>query len=258
MKHDSKDNRKPQAKSGRARKKNALLHGVYSKDVVLRFESSEDFEALLADLRAELVPDGCLEEEVVFDLARVRWLKRRALKMWSAEADNDPFLGPLIRSGKKSWPGIRKVLRNEGRSFRNATEAIGDLAANVTAVAKKLAGDLMNSRIDEPEINKAEKRLEELTSLVNKRMLPLIRALEQGPSADRTLRRMHSPEYMERNLRVERDLDARETSLLSKLVRLQEYKRLRRAYQKGPSSIEGGRSLLELRRDDSRDINLDN
>src|ERR1035438_6290719 len=57
------------------RKKNALAHGIYSKDVVLPWESREEFEKLWADLRDEFRPDGRMENDIVFDLAHSRWQK---------------------------------------------------------------------------------------------------------------------------------------------------------------------------------------
>jgi len=64
--------------SGRA--KNALIHGVYSSEILLEGESGDDFHALLDALREEFIPSGALEDELVFDLARWRWLKRRAMR----------------------------------------------------------------------------------------------------------------------------------------------------------------------------------
>jgi hypothetical protein len=102
-------NRKQSSKKSSSGKKNALVHGVYSCDLILGFESREKFETLLADLREELGPNGRLEEELVFDIAHLRWQKRRLLKIWHVAANSDPFIGNIIRAGKKSWPGIRNI-----------------------------------------------------------------------------------------------------------------------------------------------------
>src|ERR1700720_1281944 len=40
------------------RKKNALAHGIYGKDIFLPWESRKDFEKLLADLRDDFRPVG--------------------------------------------------------------------------------------------------------------------------------------------------------------------------------------------------------
>jgi hypothetical protein len=81
------------SKTSRTKSKNALIHGIYSRDVILSFESREDFETLLSDLRDEWRPDGCIENEVVFHVAQLRWQKRRLVKTGHAAANADPFIG---------------------------------------------------------------------------------------------------------------------------------------------------------------------
>jgi hypothetical protein len=227
-------------KRGRSNRKNALIHGVYSRDVILPFESREDFEVMHADLRLELRPDGHIEEWIVFDLAHLYFQRFRILKMWQAAAYNDPFIGDLIRSRKKSWSGIKKHLRNQGKSFRDVTEALAGFCAKLTAAAKGLAVDVISGGLGKSEIDSAERKLDAIKLLVEKSVLPLMRTLEQGPSADETLKRAYSPESVEPIIRLQRSLDAREANLLAKLVRLQEYKRLRQSSQNRPLLVGGG------------------
>jgi hypothetical protein len=214
------------AKRGRSNK-NALTHGVYSKDVILPFESREDFDMIFADLRLELQPDGRMEEAIVFDLAHVHFQKLRVLKMYHASAYSDPFVGDLIRSGRKSWSGIKKYVRNQGKSFRNVSEAMASFCADLTTAAKGLAANVITGGFKKSEMEEAERKLEAIKLMVEKRVLPLVRTLEQGPSADETLRKAYAPESLEGILRLQRALDAREANLMAKLVRLQEYKRVR-------------------------------
>lgn len=244
---------KNSAKEGKRTKsgtpKNALIHGVYARDVILPFECREDLEALHTDLRLELRPVGRLEDEIVWDLAHLRWQKRRMEKMWAAAANNDPFVGDLIRSGKKSLSGIRKDLRNEAKSFCDVTEEVDRFCVQLIATAKTTAGDLLSGRFEKSDFNDAERRLQGIKSLIEGSILPLMLALEQGPSAEKTLRRTYSPEYLERILKLEQQFDAREASLLSKLARLQEYKRIRESYPAPRSLPEGSQSkaLLSVR-----------
>jgi hypothetical protein len=163
-------------------------------------------------------------ERIVFDLAHQRL---RILKMWHVAAYNDPFVGDLIRSGRKSWSGIKKYVRNQGKSFRNVTEAMASFCADLTAAAKGLAADMITGGFKKPEMEEAERRLEAIKLMLEKRILPLMRTLGQGPSADETPRKAYAPESLEAILRLQRALDAREANLMAKLVRLQEYKRLR-------------------------------
>ena len=45
-----------------------------------REESEEDFRELYNAIRSELNPESPLEEEAVFDIVRLHWLKRRAIQ----------------------------------------------------------------------------------------------------------------------------------------------------------------------------------
>jgi hypothetical protein len=65
------------------RKKNALAHGIYGKDILLPWESRKDFEKLLADLRDDFRPVGRMQNDIVFDLAHLRWQKYRVRRCTS-------------------------------------------------------------------------------------------------------------------------------------------------------------------------------
>src|SRR5258708_36158610 len=80
----------------KSKTKNALIHGVYSSDLVMPWESREAFENLLAALRAEFSPGGAMEQEAVPDLACLRWPKLRVRKMWQAATRRAPFEIELI------------------------------------------------------------------------------------------------------------------------------------------------------------------
>jgi hypothetical protein len=56
-------------KAIKQRKKNALIHGIYGKDILLPWESRKDFELLLIELQNEFKPDGRMERDIVFDMA---------------------------------------------------------------------------------------------------------------------------------------------------------------------------------------------
>jgi len=73
----------PKTSSGKARSsRNALKHGLLAKDVVIdtpgTTENRADFDALLADLLAELQPQGIIEETLVERIATCYWRLRRA------------------------------------------------------------------------------------------------------------------------------------------------------------------------------------
>src|ERR1019366_6986269 len=90
---------------------NALLHGLYARDVMLPWESKGDLLQLHADLKADFFPDCGYEEEAVLDLAFLHWPKRTICRFWQSAVLRDPFTEDIIQTKSKSWSDIRKGLR---------------------------------------------------------------------------------------------------------------------------------------------------
>ena len=64
----------PKSEKGKARSSyNGLKHGLYARDVVLPGEDVEAFDALLANMKAELKPEGQAEEGMVRRAADIWW-----------------------------------------------------------------------------------------------------------------------------------------------------------------------------------------
>jgi hypothetical protein len=64
----------------------ALKHGGYSATGLLPGEDPAAFEKLHRDLISELCPDGPLQEDTVFDIARLMWRKQNLETFRIAEA----------------------------------------------------------------------------------------------------------------------------------------------------------------------------
>jgi len=64
----------------------ALKHGGYSATGLLPGEDRAAFQKLHRDLASELCPDGRLQEDTVFDIARVMWRKQNRETFRVAEA----------------------------------------------------------------------------------------------------------------------------------------------------------------------------
>jgi hypothetical protein len=186
------------------RKKNALAHGLYGEDILLPWESRKDFEKLLADLRGEFRPDGRMENEIVFDIAHLRWQKYRLHQMYIAAAYGDPFVSDLVKAGRKSWAGIRNHLKRNSEHER----AMSDMFTQS-----------FFRRDGNSEIAQANAYLD-----VGKNFtIPLLEAFEARPSVGDSLRR--TAEYLEPIIRLEAMIDARIDKALARLVSLKEYKR---------------------------------
>src|SRR3974390_1405856 len=109
------------------KKKNALTHGIYGKDILLPWESREEFEKRLADLKEEFQPSGRMENEIVFDVAHLRLQKDRVHQMWIAAAYADPFVADLVKAGQKSWAGMLNHLKCESKGRRMISDLENEL-----------------------------------------------------------------------------------------------------------------------------------
>lgn len=216
-KHSTDTNKKRKSK-------NALIHGLYSSDLVMPWESREDFENLLAGLRAEFKPDGAMEQGTVVDLACLRWQKQRVRKMWQAATYSDPFAVDLIQSGKKSWSGIRRHLRREAEGFRTMIDALHDMYMRLADQANKVGDRLSAKARENVDVESARREIEGILSTMTQHVLPLIRDLQSGPNAERTLGKAYSPEYLEPIMRIEAMIDARIDKALGRIASLKAFK----------------------------------
>jgi hypothetical protein len=217
--------RKSRSKSASGANKNALIHGVYSRDVVLPWESRADFEDLFRSLCAELGPHGRLEEECVVDVAHLRWQKQRIRKMWHAAAYEDPFVLDLIESGKKTWKGMRDYLRKQSLNSRTLTAPMREIFAQLTRQAQEAASKLTSNDDDAKE---AHEQLRFLLQAIDERVLPLLRQLALAPNAEQSLKNTYSPSNLEPILRLEASIDGRIDKALGRLANLKAFKALNR------------------------------
>jgi len=217
-----------------SRKKNALTHGIYGKDLLLPWESREEFEKLLADLQAEVQPSGPMESESVFDLAHLRGQKKRVHQMWIAAAYADPFVSDLVETGERSWAGMRDRLEHKAKEKRTMSELLNESFLEQTAEAAKTLAELIQTdALTDSATKTSEMRKHEAHAFRNVAQgfaIPLLEAAKDRPNAQDSLRRAYSPEYLEPIIRLEAMIDARIDKALARLVNIKEYKRLAATY----------------------------
>ena len=203
---------------------NALLHGLYARDVLLPWDSKEDFLKLHEDLKVEFSPDGRAEEEAVLDLAFLHWHKRTIYRLWQSTVLSDPFTEDIRQTEGKSWFEIRKGLRaaaTSKRSLRGTIEnSLSSLFAGLQTVGEKLA-----TTSDAEELKVIYAQTEVMAKLVTERFMPLVKAMDQRPDAEQALDRAYAPESLEKVMRLEAAFDARIGKVLARLVGLKEFKR---------------------------------
>ena len=202
---------------------NALVHGVYASDIILAWESAEDFEQLHQELRTEWAPEGRMEEETVVTLARWNWLKHRVMRSTQMAFRKDPFVAALEQSGAKSWEDVVSYLQKKAI----ADDGVMDEAKKTLQVLKTAtqnAADAMTAA--NPDTSAIYIDVKSLTKIFEKHVLPVYgKAFEKGTS-NKTVEEAYLPDYLEKIVRLEASIDARIDKTLQRLVNLKEYKRL--------------------------------
>ena len=70
----------PKGEAGKSRSsKNALKHGLTAREIVIRDEDPDQFDALRAGLEADFKPSTTIERELIDRLAGLLWRLRRAV-----------------------------------------------------------------------------------------------------------------------------------------------------------------------------------
>jgi hypothetical protein len=136
----------PKTQTGKAvASKNAMRHGLLARDVVIKGEDPEAFNAMQEALVLELTPEGAIEEQLVDRIAAAFWRLRR---LGRVEADIFEFEA-ISRAHSDAKAELRK-LEDEHRedSFprldqstaeRDEPKAYKAAMAKISATAKALS-----------------------------------------------------------------------------------------------------------------------
>lgn len=219
----SQDNT-PARRNKKLRVHGSLVHGIYAKEIVLPWESRDDFERLHSDLKLEFSPQGRAEEEAVLDLATLHWQKRTLWRLRQAAVLRDPFTQEIVQTRKKSWPGIRKRLREAAKDERSFAGAMEGNFAKLAGQMQRLQEKIESSSKRE-ELETLESNLRALTEVMSEHAIPLLQMAKGGPNPEQTFESAYAPECLEKLYQLEAALDARLAKVLSRLVGIKEFKR---------------------------------
>ncbi|MBV8242228.1 MAG: hypothetical protein JOZ35_06485 [Hyphomicrobiales bacterium] len=221
------------------------MRGLSVRDVVLPWDSKEEFERLHRELTAELSPHGRMEEDIVLDVAILRWRKYQLAKWRRTAALKDPFFIELMESGKTSWSGIRKYLREQYEDSKTIRGSIRNALLKRMDDAEELAGKLMEET-EKEKVEVTHQKLSGITKLISEHLTPLLEDIDAGSSAEKTFEQAYLPESLERVLKCEAAIDSQIGKLLARLVNLKEYKRVYGAHMLEPPMIKSPPTVTEL------------
>jgi hypothetical protein len=128
----------PRTEEGKAvSSRNALKHGLTSKDLVVREDEREEFESLKSDLETELAPEGALETLTFNQILHAAWnLQRfRRLEAWLMAGDVDPILDD---SAAKTLDRLYRYARTAERTYDRASKQLQALQTNRARKAVQL------------------------------------------------------------------------------------------------------------------------
>jgi hypothetical protein len=217
--------------------KNALVHGLYASDILLPWESEEEFETLFRELQEEWRPHGRQEIETVLSLARLNFLKHRLMRSTQIVFRSDPLAVKAKEAGATSWRDIAEAMQEQAKN-QEAFEQDIRSASQALAKAWHIVCDSMTaSDKDRREINDTVKQMHMDFTPLYKKLLERLK--QKNPDIDnpkhpkayidrpRTLaEQAYHPEYLEKVLKLEASIDTRIDKTLHRLVTLQEYRRL--------------------------------
>ena len=118
----------PITKRGKERSRlNALTHGIFATVVLLKGESSAQFDALLQGFRDDFRPEGTAEEILVQKLATLTWRYRRMLGAERAEIEARKRYGSRDADREKqNWEEATILYILHGKMWARPSGTVGN------------------------------------------------------------------------------------------------------------------------------------
>ncbi|WP_298872731.1 hypothetical protein [uncultured Bradyrhizobium sp.] len=218
------------------RNKNALIHGVYAKDVVLPWEDEKDFEHLLQEGRKEFSPETPLQEETVFDIAVLRLKKRRLLTGAQIATRRNTQAERLKRAFEtRGTAALADHLSGRSEAQEAARERLSktmtEFSVGLGQITALLSASYRNFEEDQDSAA-FSRRLENIGELLKVHGLAKQHLLSSSELAalcdddEVVTARPYQAEAIEKDLRVEAALDKAIEKKMAKLVQLKEFQRL--------------------------------
>lgn len=199
--------------------KNALTHGIYSDSVVLDCENKQEFVVLLQAFQDEYCPQQASEEAAVFELASLHWKKRR-LEVGLQQALNKRRAYSVEDTSSDGWDLMADNAHAMAKSQMKAAQVACDM------ISKHL------ERVFNPNESFADSgavEVEKLTvlakevNIVSKELVvPILHAAEKLKLA--RIERAYDPDVMEKELKIQAEVDRRIDKVLKRLVMIKQYK----------------------------------
>lgn len=225
--------------------KNALVHGLYASDIVLKWESEEDFQHLWRELKMEWIPQGRQEYETVLSIARCNWLKHRLMRSTQIAFRRDPFLAELEKGGANTWEDVSRFMDEKATAEDGLMAEVKAALAELKTATKNASALMTASDPNTLDIYRAIEAVNDMFFRNHAKVYQKAfdKVYRRNPGVDRNepgvtfseaysqnpstlIEQAYHPDYLEKLVRLEASIDARIDKLLQRLMTLKEYKRL--------------------------------
>lgn len=215
---------KPSTKS-----KNALRHGLYASDIVLPWENEADFTALLEEFRDEHKPLGPTEHELVIDLTRLRWLKRRIMRSAQLRFRADPMAARIGQVEKGSLDALLDHVETEDKKDSGIRQTMKEIASIIKSETSSVKNEQLNLNMTDEELAAYKKLNERRLDLISKAttglLVPLGESIQGLRNEKNVVELAYAADTLEQIIRLEAMVDARFEKALGRLLALQDFRR---------------------------------
>ena len=235
-KQDAAD--KPNTKNGpiapnskRLGNKNSLMHGVYSSEVILPWESADEFEKLRKAFRAEWKPNGYSEEHAVLDVTYYTWMKWRSIKsaqlrFFKCSLPDD------IKRGEDTWEDMIEWQKKVPKRGENAIAHAGNFMNKLQATFEHVRSH--HYWTEDSEGKDVQMKLlllqRDISSLIEEAETKVIANVERLAAAmtevTTYLDRVYEPDEIEKQVDLMAKLDARIEKAIRRLIAIKVFKRV--------------------------------
>lgn len=191
--------------------KNAVTHGLYASEVVLPEESQKEFDDLLEAYRDEYCPHGISEKATVDEFATLHWKRLRLekgmrqalqeLKLCRANT-SDELLEQIRSAQVLQLEPVKQIADRLAKQAQELDKATAQ--AGLIIEFEKLNAALEEYNLRFRELASSRRRAEE------QRFEDIVQA--------------HLPDILERELKIQAEIDRRTEKLLKRLAIIKTYK----------------------------------
>jgi hypothetical protein len=215
--------------------KNAITHGLYATDIILTGEDKQQFDDLTRAFLDEYCPDGVSEEAAVIELASLHWKRRRFEAGVQQALQKQQDLGTGADTNDLLLDIAREATKSQHEVVRRASERMVKQAEQIC-------------KPNDPSADSQRVEFEKLNVLLGeygvafRDLVSSFRRVEEQKLEQ--IEQAYRPHILEKELKIQAEIDRRIEKVLKRLVIVKEYKRQYPAKSVSAKQIEATKLSL--------------